>query len=99
MTTSTPYCNDYWYHGYQGLGITYTNSATRWNGFFVIGGSVTSGCNLLKPSTYQNDQCAIVETFDSFQTGTPSGSYLLNWLPHASGANLGVVGISSIAVD
>ena len=100
MTTTTPYCSDLWYHGYQGLGINYTSSATKSDGFFVIGGSVPSGCSLLNPSqTYLNDQCAIVEKFDSFTDEKPSGSYLLNYLPHASGANLGIVGISAITVD
>jgi len=66
----------------------------------VIGGSVPYNCSVLNPSyTYLNDQCAIVEKFASFTAETPIGSYLLNWLPHASGANLGIVGISAIAID
>ena len=99
MSTLTPFCNDYWYHGYQGLGITYTNSATNSDGFFAIGGSVPSGCNSMQSKTYLNDQCAIVEAFESYKQEYPTKSYLLNLFPYSSTVNLGIVGISALAVD
>lgn len=55
VSAGTTVCGDTWFYGYQSVGITYTVGDSNSDLAFAVGGSVSSGCNTLKPSTYLND--------------------------------------------
>lgn len=46
---------------------------------------------------FLNDQCAIIEIFESEIADTPSMSVLLGLFPHESGANLAITGILALS--
>jgi hypothetical protein len=98
VSAGTTICGNKWFYGYQSVGITYTVGDSNSDLAFAVGGSVPSGCNTLKPSTYLNDECAIVEVFSGSTDTTPEHSILLGLFPHSSGANLGIVGVLALSI-
>ena len=95
----TPVCGGPWFYGYQSVGAIYTMGDSSLNEGFAVGGSLKSGCATLMPSqTFLNDECAIIEIFDSEIAETPSMSVLLGLFPHASGANLAITGIRALSL-
>ena len=92
-------CNTGWYHGYQGVGLIYSQKAIATDfSDYVIGGGIASNCAKILPSA-DFPSCAVIEFLRSTSLVTPALTHIVPAVQITSIIRWGVNDVKGLGID